>query len=84
MRRYEYIHEPVDIWIQFERKKPSIRAFAWKDRLYKITSQNLTTRAKKGNTPVHLFSVSNDKGAFKLRLDSDTLSWWLEEIYWEN
>jgi len=84
MRRYEYIHDSIDVWVQFEKQKPQIRAFAWKNKLYKITSLNLITKASNGTVPVHLFSVSNNKGAFKIRLDTDTLSWWLEEIYWED
>lgn len=83
MYRYEHVHEPINIYFYTKNNKSYIRAFEWQNRIYKISRNNLITKALKGNKPVYLFSVSNDNGAYKLRFDTDSLAWWLEEIYWE-
>jgi hypothetical protein len=83
MNRYEPIHEQINTYVMTKNGQPIILAFQWKGCAYKITKNNLMTKAKKGNIPVYLFSVSNESGAYKLRFDTDTLHWWLEEILWE-
>ena len=83
-KRYEKIHEPVSTYVFSRQGRTKIKAFEWNGRIYQMTGDNLITRARKGTTPVYLFSVSNNKGAYKLRFDTDTLNWWLEEILWED
>lgn len=79
---YEYIHQPINTYIHAQKGKFFIKAFEWEGSTYKITHNNLIAKAKKGTIPVYLFAVSNETAAFKLRFDTDTLNWWLEEITW--
>lgn len=81
---YEDIHEPIAVVTDFGgNKKPKILSFTWQGREYKVKETNLVVRANKGREKVWMFHVSNERAAFKLRLDSDTLDWWLEEYTWE-
>jgi len=84
MQRYEKIHEPISTYVFTREGRTKVKAFEWKGRIYKVDQNNLTTKARKGTTPVYLFSVSNESGSYKLRFDTDTLNWWLEEILWED
>ena len=84
MKRYEKVHEKINVLTIYKSGKTKIVGFRWEDDLYKITSNNLTTRAQKGTAPVYLFSISNSKGAYQLRFETDTLDWFLEEIIWED
>ncbi|MBN1916124.1 hypothetical protein JW796_04005 [Candidatus Dojkabacteria bacterium] len=80
---YEKIHQKVDVQVIFLKDRPVVRSFIWKNSHYPISSVNLITRASKGQMPVFLFSVSNEKGAYELRFDTDNLAWWLEQIYYK-
>jgi len=84
MNRYEKIHKPISTYVFSRKGLTKIKAFEWDGRIYHITGNNLVTRARKGTIPIYLFSVSNDSGSYKLRFDTDTLSWWLEEILWKD
>ena len=44
---------------------------------------HLLMKAGKGRETVWLFSVSTEAAAFKLRFDSDSLEWFLEEMVWD-
>ncbi len=80
---YEKIHQKVEVQVTFLPTHPRIKGFIWKNRQYPVSKINLITRARKGQIPVFLFSVSNDKGAYELRFDTDTLGWFLETVYWK-
>ncbi len=77
------IHDKVEAQVYFLQHRPWIKSFIWKNTKYPVSSMNLVTRARKGQSPVFLFSVSNDKGAYDLRFDTDTLNWYLEKVYWK-
>ncbi len=83
MSRYEPIHKPISVYIFSRRGRTKVKAFEWEGRIYKILANNLVTKARKGTVPVYLFAVSNENGAYRLRFDTDTLEWWLEEVLWE-
>ncbi|MBN1331996.1 hypothetical protein JW978_03875 [Candidatus Dojkabacteria bacterium] len=84
MKRYEKVHEPVNVVVVYKAGKTRIEGFKWQNELYRISRNNLLTKAQKGSVPIYLFSVSNDKGAYQLRFETDTLDWFLEEIIWED
>lgn len=52
----------------------------WQGRLYKILKLGYYHRVKVGKALQHVFSVSTETVAFRLRLDSESLVWWLEEV----
>lgn len=70
--------------MKYQSGKTEIVGFRWQDTLYRMTANNLITRAQKGTIPIYLFSVSNNSGAYQLRFETDTLDWFLEEIIWKD
>ena len=80
---YEKVHEKIKVRVDFKEQDPDIKGFVWKNKDYSVSRINLITRARKGQIPVFLFSVSNDAGAYELRFDTDTLQWFIEQVYWK-
>jgi galactose mutarotase-like enzyme len=82
---YDYVHEPITVTAAFPpRGRVKITSFEWQGKTYTVDKVNLSTRANKGEARVWLFSVSTKTAAFKLRLDTDTLQWWMEEFTWDD
>ncbi|MGA3292063.1 MAG: hypothetical protein ABSC49_02900 [Candidatus Microgenomates bacterium] len=52
----------------------------WKGRNYTITGIGLHHHFREGSTLYHVFSVVTDTLFLKLKLNTDTLGWKLEEI----
>jgi len=52
----------------------------WKNRIYKVDKIGLHYTFREGRVLFHIFSVSTKTLAMKLRLDTETLNWKLEEI----
>lgn len=78
----EYINEQIDC-ICVYKKSPSIvvpQKIKWNGRVYKITKLGYHHKRRDGRYIYHIFSVSTDTLAFKLKLDTETLRWWLEEV----
>ena len=63
---------------QLGNMKPT--GLRWNGRLYKITQWGYHHKIKQGTTLNHIFSVASENLAFRLRLDTDTLTWYLDEI----
>jgi len=81
---YEEVHEQISVTASFPLKgKPAITSFIWRGKTYKILDVHLVSKARKGRECVWLFNVSTRSSAFKIRLDTDTLTWYLEELSWE-
>lgn len=56
----------------------------WRNRDYKITKVGLRHTYLEGKTLIHTFSVLSDTLFLKLKLNSKSLQWRLEEVYAEN
>jgi hypothetical protein len=56
----------------------------WRNRDYKITKVGLRHTYLEGKTLIHTFSVLSDALFLKLKLNSKSLQWRLEEVYAEN
>lgn len=80
---YEQIHARIEVTAIFTPHRLKIEKFTWEGRDYIINQINLVTKARKGRELVWLYYVSNDNAAYKLRYDTESLIWWLEEITWE-
>jgi hypothetical protein len=52
----------------------------WQGRDYKITKIGFHHKVREGRALFHIFSVSSDTLAFRLKLDTETLHWILEEV----
>lgn len=52
----------------------------WDGRVYSITKVGLHHQFREGRTLHHIFSVVSDETFFRLNLNTDNLSWRLEEV----
>ncbi|NTU73323.1 hypothetical protein HGB07_04105 [Candidatus Roizmanbacteria bacterium] len=79
----EIINEKVSVITLYDRIKGSVMPvkIKWQGRTYAITKLGYHHKVTEGRTLIHIFSVSNEETAFKLRLDTNTLHWTLLEIY---
>jgi hypothetical protein len=81
---YQKIHAPCEVVAMFvPGKKPIIKRVVWAERIYEIVEVTIVTKAKKGAVTVWLINVASENAALKLRFDTDTLDWWVEELLWE-
>jgi len=78
----EKINEKVDVITIFKCKgaELTIHKIRWHGREHKITQFGYHHVNKEGRYVYHYFSVCTDTLAFKLRLDTETLSWTLKEV----
>jgi hypothetical protein len=80
---YDRKHEHINVNASFAPFKITINSFEWRERFYNVKEMHLIMKAGKGRETVWIFSVSTDSAAFKLRFDSDSLEWFLEELVWD-
>lgn len=80
---YDPVHEKIKVDAIFENGKVSVTRFKWKDKVYKVNEVTLITKAYRGRDTVWLVYVTTLTAAYKLRFDTDTLNWWMEELSWE-
>ena len=52
----------------------------WKSRIHKIEKVGLHYTFREGRVLYHIFSVSTKTLCMKLRFDTETLNWKLEEV----
>ncbi len=80
---YDLIHEQVEVKAIFKPGKVDILSFTWKEKTYDVKEVTLTSKAYKGREIVWVFNIATETAAFKLRFDTDLLTWFLEELTWE-
>lgn len=78
----EMIYEKVSVISSYDRKKGTVfpRKIRWQGRDYIITKLAYYHRVKQGQTLYHIFHVTDGTIDFRLKLDSYTLHWVLEEV----
>lgn len=79
---YDPVHEKIKVDAIFENGKVSVTRFKWKNKVYKVDQVTLVTKAYRGRDAVWLVYVTTLTAAYKLRFDTDTLNWWMEEFTW--
>jgi hypothetical protein len=85
MATYETLNENISVNVTFyDGTKPKFTAFKWRDRIYQNLRLNLDNLFDKGSESVHIFSVSNSVGVFKLRFDTVQLKWRIISAYWKD
>lgn len=80
---YDPIHDKIEVSASFKAGKIDVTSFTWHSKDYLVKDITLCVKARRGREVVWLLQVVTDTGAFKLRFDTDTLQWWLEEYTWE-
>jgi len=76
---YQKISEKVDVEMRFG-KKIELVSVHWGNRAYKVDRIGLHHTVSQGRTLFHVFSVVTDTLFMRLILNSQTLTWRLEEV----
>lgn len=79
---HELINEKISVITKYDRIKGTVTPvkLRWQGRDYVITKLAYYHRRREGRNILHIFHVTDGITDFKLRLDSETLHWTLEEI----
>lgn len=80
------VNEPVSVSLVYKHPKRQSRVstVVWNNKAYKITKHGLHHTYQKGDTSLHIFSVSSGTMSFRLLFNSKSLNWVLEQVYDEN
>ncbi|OGE64280.1 hypothetical protein A3I48_00845 [Candidatus Daviesbacteria bacterium RIFCSPLOWO2_02_FULL_36_7] len=74
------IFEPINVWVFFKNNLIAPQSFFWRGRQIKIDKVNLIHTSKNGACIFYHFSVSSGGNFYRLRFDSNKLSWLLEAV----
>lgn len=73
------INEPVNVWVLFKSNLVQPLYFLWHGRQIKADKVNLIHTSKSGSSLFYYFSVSASGNFYKLRFETPSLKWFLEE-----
>lgn len=78
----EIINEKISVIMIFDRNNGTIipKKLKWQGRIYVIDKIGYHHKVREGKKLIHIFSVANKTLAFRLRFDTETLHWTLEEV----
>lgn len=78
----EQLHEKIDVVAVYNRlgKIVTIHKLKWQNRVYQITKQVYIYKRREGRNINHVFHVSNTTLHFKILFNTESLTWWLEEV----
>ncbi len=76
------INEKVGVVSVYNEKNGFVipRKIRWRDREYHIDKLGYHHRVRQGRELCHIFHVSNGTIDFRLRFESETMHWTLEEL----
>jgi len=76
------ISAPVSVELVYDHRKHTVfpRKILWDGRIFPALKIGLHHTYREGRELVHIFSVASDNLSFRLKLDTTTLFWTLEEI----
>jgi len=76
------ISAPVSVQFIYDHHKRSItpRQILWDGKNFRIGQVGMHHTTREGRTLFHIFSVTSQGLFFRLKLDTDSLFWTLEEI----
>ena len=83
MNIYQKINERIDVLVDFAGTQIRPLVFKWGGRDYQVKKVNLVHMAREGRDKVYYFSVSDEANYFKLKYNTESLEWLLEETYAE-
>lgn len=77
------VNEKVSVISVYNASRGTImpKKIKWHGREYSITTLGYHHKVHYGRTLMHIFHVTDGVTAFRLRFDSETLHWILEEVY---
>lgn len=76
------ISAPISVQLVFDHRLRTVapRQIFWDGQIIRIAKVGLHHTIREGRTLFHIFSVSSNNLFFRLKLDTETLFWTLEEI----
>jgi len=76
------LQTPISVALVFNHKKREVKPckVMWEGRPYSITKIGLHHTYRQGRTLFHVFSVESKELFFRLVLNTESLSWIVEEI----
>jgi len=76
------ISAPISVQLVYDHRQHRVspRKLLWDGREYTVSKVGLHHTCREGRTLYHIYSVSTDHLFFRLKLNTDTLFWTLEEI----
>lgn len=79
---HQTLSEPVSVNLAYDHKRKQSRPLSvlWAGRNYPILEVGLHHSYLRGATRHHVYSVTSHGLFFRLNLDTDSMSWHLEEI----
>jgi hypothetical protein len=80
---YETINQNVHVAALFKAGQAIPLKFLWNGREYPVKKVNLSYTKYEGRSKIYYFAVSDNSNYFKLRFNSEDLSWVLVETYVE-
>lgn len=76
-------NEEIEIITIFTKKGPQPFIFKWAGKKFKVEKINLVHETKIGDDKLVYFSVTSQNNYFKLVFNTNSLKWFIEEIYHE-
>lgn len=79
----EIINEKVSVLVYYDRDKVTVMPLKvkWQGRVYRIDKIGMQYPVRQGRKLLHYFAViTTDKTSFKLKYDTETMHWILEEV----
>jgi len=78
----EIINEKVSVVTVYNRMKGLVIPckIKWQNRIYRIKKIGFHHTIREGRKLCHIFSVTDGNLDFRLKFDSETLHWTLEEV----
>jgi hypothetical protein len=76
------ISAPVSVQLVYDHRLHTVspRQILWDGQIIRIAKVGMHHTVREGRTLFHIFSVASNNLFFRLKLDTDTLFWTLEEI----
>jgi hypothetical protein len=76
------ISAPVSVQLVFDHRLRTVapRQIFWDGKVIRVAKVGMHHTIREGRTLFHIFSVTSQDLFFRLKLDTDTLFWTLEEI----
>lgn len=79
----EIINEKISVITSFNRENNSVmpKKMRWQGRDYIMKSVSYHHLVREGKKLLHIFHVTDGASDFRLKLDTESLHWTLEEVY---
>ena len=75
------LNDPIEVAAKFQQGHLIPWKFLWQGREIKINKVNLVHHVWEGRSKIYYFAVSDSTNYFKLRFDTDKLTWRVVEVY---